>query len=153
MTAPLTGPPPGPTPAPGWDLRGPSQRFYQIKLPMSHEAIKLNHEQIFVFYGEFDTELEPEAWNEFLKDPLKTLKNEDVTLPRRGAHFGIRILKLENDGVAPDDEYVEAVTARAQTTVGILGDWTLDEEERDRHIATTIVNHERPLNPRIGITF
>jgi hypothetical protein len=151
MTAP--SPPPGPPPAPGWQNVGPSGRFYQVALPMSHEAIRLHGEPIFVFYGEFDTDLEPDVWDAFLKDPLKMLKNEQVTLPSNGNHFGIRILKLEDTEGGPDEEYVEAVTNRNQTTVGILGQWTLAEEERGVHVTTTVINHERPLNPRIGITF
>jgi len=146
-------PPPGPPPPPGWQRVGPSGRFYEIALPMSHEAIRLNGELRYVFYAEFDTDGESAAWLEFLHDPLKMLKNENVTLPKVGGHLGIRVMKLEADGQEPDDAYTNAITARNQVTIGLLGDWTLDQEDRNRRVTTTIVNHEVPLNPRIGLAY
>jgi hypothetical protein len=145
--------PPGDIP-PGWEPVGPSGRFYQIALPMSDEAVRLNGDQRrYIFYAEFDTSHEGTAWEDFLFDPLKMLQNEDVTLPASGAHVGIRILKLEDDGQSPNEEYTEAVTARGERTMAIMAERKLDPVDRNYHVVTTVLNHEVALNPRIGTAF
>ncbi len=146
--------PPGQEEPPGgWERVGDSGRFFQIALPMSDEAKRLNGEVLrYVFYAEFDTDRESGVWVEFLKDPLRMLIAEQVTIPDHGGDLGMTIVKLVDDGKDPSTEYTDAVEARRDATVAVLAEFgELDQGERDRHVATTVVNHETALNPRIGM--
>lgn len=141
----------------GWVPYGESGRFYAIELPMSAEAIRLNGGPRHVFYGEFDTILESEAWREYLYDPLRMLIAEDVPLPplEGNSHLGINILKLEEigGGELPDD-YETEVRERGSKTLQVLKDHDpVDPGQRERHVSTLVINHEIPLNPRIGTTY
>lgn len=90
-------------------------RFYAVQLPTSSAAERLlsrhpdegKFAQRWEFYAEFDTDLEAEAWKEYLYDPLKVLVAERIRLPyviekvngnyvaELGGHIGIKVLKLE----------------------------------------------------------
>ncbi|GMQ86372.1 MAG: hypothetical protein BMS9Abin07_1947 [Acidimicrobiia bacterium] len=127
---------------------------------MSDEAIRLNGGPRYAFYAEFDTTHESEAWKEYIYDPLKMLVAEGVPLPEENGDLGINILKLEEEeGYVPPDpdeheRYVEMVTARCDKTLQLLEEYgDLDPSERERHVSTLVVNHQVPLNPRIGTTY
>jgi len=151
---PPAAPPPPPTaPIQGWEIVGPSGRFHQIALPMSDEAIRLNSdERRFIFYAEFDTILEEEAWLAYLKDPLKMLTNENVWVPSAGnLHLGINILKLEGKEGDYGEGYKDPVERRGEGTARLLKEYG-EPDRKLLHISTTVLNHEIALNPRIGIT-
>ncbi len=146
----------------GWEPVGPSGRFQVIELPMSDEAKRLNDGTRHLFYAEFDTTNEPDAWREYVYDPLRMLIAEGVPLPVGAGHghLGINIFKLEEgEGLKPPDPdefaaYVAEVTARGNKTLQLLEEYgDLDPSERQRHVSTTVLNHELPLNPRIGTTY
>ena len=142
---------------PDWDRVGPSGRFQVTELPMSDEAIRLNGGPRYVFYAEFDTTFEAEAWHGYIYDPLRMLIAEDVPLPNgaQHGHLGINILKLEErKGVEPPADYVAEVTERGERTIAALEEFgPLDASQREHHITTTVINAEIPLNPRIGTTY
>jgi hypothetical protein len=124
---------------------------------MSDEAKRLNGGPRYLFYAEFDTTYEAEAWREYIYDPLRMLMAEGVPLPNGEGHghLGINILKLEeSEGVEPSDNYVAKVTERGNRTTAALEEFgPLDASQREHHITTTVINAEIPLNPRIGTTY
>jgi hypothetical protein len=131
-----------------WTQRSESGRFVWTALPRSEEAQRLEG-AASVFYGEFDTTLEPDTWREYLYDPLKVLRAEGIPLPSDRLH--ITMVKLQGDGVEPSPEYVRLVEERAAVTRDQLA--RAGEPERDIMITTTIVNHEKGLNPRVVQTY
>jgi hypothetical protein len=138
-----------------WEPVGPSGRFQVTELPLSDEAIRLNGGPRYLFYAEFDTAVEGRAWHDYIFDPLAMLIAENVPLPPELGHLGINILKLEDvEGLEPSDDYVSRVTERGTRTLEVMKAATpVDPGERKRHVSTMVINHEIPLNPRIGTTY
>ena len=133
--------------AEGWS-RSESGRFHFVTLPRSVEAERLGSKESF-FYGEFDTTLEPESWKAYLYDPLRVLRAEGVPLPTDRLH--ITMVKLQGDGTDPAEDYVAMVQERDEITRGLIA--SNGDPERDIVITTTIVGHEKGLNPRVVQTF
>ena len=131
----------------GWS-RSESGRFHFLTLPRSVEAERLGSKEFF-FYGEFDTTLEPEAWKAYLYDPLRVLRADGVPLPSDRLH--ITMVKLQGDGTDPAEDYVAMVQQRDEVTRGLID--SHGDPERDIVITTTIVGHEKGLNPRVVQTF
>lgn len=144
-------------PREGWEPVGPSGRFQVTELPLSDEAMRLNGGPRYLFYAEFDTTFESDAWKEYVFDPLRMLMAEGVPLPNGAehGHLGINILKLEeSEGVELPADYVEELTERGERTIAALEEFgPLDASQRAHHITTTVINAEIPLNPRIGTTY
>lgn len=140
-----------------WTAVGETERFLQAELPMSTEGSRLlgggfRH----ILYAEFDTDSEPEAWREFVYDPLKVLIAEGIIgvtpLDDHHSHLHVTIYKLT--GTSSDDpSYLSRVTQRGDLAAEIYRNTSVPEGSRGAwHVATTVVNHEQPLNPRIGMT-
>jgi hypothetical protein len=150
----------------GWQRAGNTGRFSSIALPMSRQAVSLLGDGAapdHAFYAEFDTTHEPESWRAFLMDPLTMLRAEGLTLPHpykdgRHGHLEIEIFKLEQSpGMGDfDPGYVDAMKARELATHEMLEAYLEEhgpltpEEREQRHVSTTVINHEIGLNPRIG---
>ncbi|MEX0825826.1 MAG: hypothetical protein WD184_03560 [Acidimicrobiia bacterium] len=140
-----------------WTPVGKTGHFLQAELPMSDEGSRLlgggfRH----ILYAEFDTDSESDAWREFVYDPLKVLIAEGIIgatpLDDHHAHLHVTIYKLT--GTSSDDaDYLSRVTQRGELAAEIYRKASVPEGSRGAwHVATTVVNHEQPLNPRIGMT-
>lgn len=137
-----------------WEPVGSTGHFYRISMPMSGEARRLNGGGFRqILYAEFDTEDEGAAWKEFVYDPLKVLIAEGIVSesPDGDAHVHVTIYKLTGAS-ATDEGYLAAVRDRGQRAAELYGQAAIDASTRGRwHVGTTVVNHEQPLNPRIGM--
>jgi hypothetical protein len=136
----------------GWESIGSTGRFFQTSLPMSRQALDLcGGRGKTLIYGEFDTGLEPEAWRAFLYDPLRVLSAEGVLdeIDAPGRHLEIEIMKF----AGPEEyeaDYRTATEARGKKSAKVY-DVALRAETRGGwRVTTVVVNHEQPLNPRIG---
>jgi hypothetical protein len=120
-----------------------------------------------IFYKEFDTIEHPDEWRQFLYDPLSSLDghgvlavadeaarredrdpettplliHEDRDPEKTPLLIHIAIYKLTEPGAKP----------MGAGAVGETVD-TLGSARRNYRVVTTVVNHEEPLNPRIGMT-
>jgi hypothetical protein len=67
------------------------------------------------------------------------------------SHLHVTIYKLT--GTDPEDpDYVSEVTLRGERSAQRCRSTEVAEESRRAwHLTTTVVNHEQPLNPRIGM--
>ena len=105
-----------------------------------------------VFYKEFDTIEHPDEWRQFLYDPLSSLDGHGVlaiaeeTAMEEGRDLDsdpllvhIAIYKLTEAGASPSP-------GGSAPTIDSVG-----EMRRRYRVVTTVVNHEEPLNPRIGM--
>lgn len=122
-------------------------RFFFVKLPSTSVAVRLRGgKSQYVAYGEFDTGGERDVWRQFLYDPLTVLVAEKVPLPSERVH--IVIVKSPDDGREESADYQQEVEARRAATEAALA--TANEPDRDLIVTTTVLNHERGLNPRIA---
>ena len=138
-----------------WEAIGSTGHFHRISMPMSGEAQRLNGGGFrHLLYAEFDTEDEGAAWKEFLYDPLKVLVAEGIvpeTPDEVNSHLHVTIYKLTGTA-ASDEGYVAAVRERGQRAADLYGKAAVTASSRRTwHVGTTVVNHEQPLNPRIGM--
>jgi hypothetical protein len=107
-----------------------------------------------IFYKEFDTIEHPDEWRQFLYDPLSSLdghgvlavadeaaRREDRDPETTPLLIHIAVYKLTEPGAEP-------------MGAGVVGETvdTLGSARRNYRVVTTVVNHEEPLNPRIGMT-
>jgi hypothetical protein len=139
-----------------WELVGPSERFKKVVLPMSGEANRLFGGAFrHILYAEFDTNLETESWHDFVFDPIRVLMAEGVIeatpLDDHHSHLHVTIYKLTGTD-SEDPDYVRDVTLRGERSAQRCRSTEVAEESRRAwHLSTTVVNHEQPLNPRIGM--
>ena len=137
-----------------WEPVGSTGHFYRISMPMSGEARRLNGGGLRrLLYAEFDTEDEGAAWKEFVYDPLKVLIAEGIVSesPDGDAHVHVTIYKLTGEP-AKDEGYLAAVRDRGQRAAELYAKAAIGASTRSAwHVGTTVVNHEQPLNPRIGM--
>ncbi|MEX2323748.1 MAG: hypothetical protein WEA29_08285 [Acidimicrobiia bacterium] len=137
----------------GWEPIGSTGRFFQTSLPMSRSALDLcGGRGKTLIYGEFDTGLEPEAWRAFLYDPLRVLSAEGVldAIDAPDRHLEIEIVKF----AGPEEyeaDYRKATEARGKKSAKVYDGAALHADTRGAwRVTTVVVNHEQPLNPRIG---
>lgn len=139
-----------------WEPIGPSGRFKRAALPMSGEARRLFGGAFrHILYAEFDTDLEGGSWHDFVFDPMRVLMAEGIIgespMDDHHAHLHVTIYKLT--GTDPEDpDYVSEVTLRGERSAEMCRSVEVAAESRRAwHLSTTVVNHEQPLNPRIGM--
>lgn len=101
-----------------------------------------------VFYREFDTIAEPDQWRHFLYDPLRALRSHGVLDVIGGGGEEPRLIHIAIVKVRDPDERGNAVPGDC---LAEPVDDELEEQRRNYRITTSIVNHEQPLNPRIGM--
>jgi hypothetical protein len=145
----------------GWRDIGNTGRFRVTEFPMSVEAARLSEGRHIVL-GEFDTKLEEDHWRRFLYDPLSVLLAEgildEVGGTRRRIHIGI--YKLSVGDREPEGPLFEEYRAAKEPVM----ERSAEEYGKDEHMArltpdfregfcitTTVINHEQPLNFRIGM--
>lgn len=138
-----------------WEPVGSTGHFHRISMPMSGEARRLNGGGFrHLLYAEFDTDDEGAAWKEFVYDPLKVLIAEGIvpSAPEdANTHIHVTIYKLTGDA-ASDPGYIAEVRDRGQKAAELYARADIAGSTRGAwHVATTVVNHEQPLNPRIGM--
>jgi hypothetical protein len=137
-----------------WESVGITGRFRRVRLPLSGDALALNGgRQRFLVYGEFDTGLEPEAWQTFLYDPLRVLNAEGLLdgVEDEHPHLQVNIIKLTGPEEY-EDVYESETRQRGARSAEIYGAAEVsDQMRRDWYVSTSVVNHEAPLNPRIGM--
>ncbi|HLE38432.1 MAG TPA: hypothetical protein VJA44_02115 [Acidimicrobiia bacterium] len=139
----------------GWEPVGSSGHFRGISMPMSDEARRLNGGGFrHLLYAEFDTEYEAAAWKEFVYDPLKVLVAEGIvseTPVEAHPHLHVTIYKLTG-AKAGDDGYIAEVRERGRRAAELYLNTEVSASARQTwHVGTAVVNHEQPLNPRIGM--
>ncbi len=138
-----------------WEPAGNSGHFYSSALPMSDEARRLNGGGLrHLFYAEFDTEDEGAAWKEFVYDPLKVLLAEGiVSAAPEDAHPHIHVTIYKLTGSTTSDEgYLAEVRERGRLAAELYSNTEVSAATRQTwHVGTAVVNHEQPLNPRIGM--
>jgi hypothetical protein len=138
-----------------WETVGSTGRFRRIRLPLSDDALGLNGGRArHLVYGEFDTGLEPEAWRTYLYDPLRVLNAEGLLddVEGRHPHLQVNIIKLTGPEVY-EDSYAEDMRRRGARSAEVYEAAEVSEEMRQAwNVSTSVVNHEAPLNPRIGLT-
>jgi hypothetical protein len=136
-----------------WEPAGSTGHFYKISMPMSGEARGLGGSFRRLLYAEFDTADEAAAWKEFVYDPLKVLIAEKIVSasPVGDPHVHVTIYKLTGEP-ATDEGYLAAVRDRGQRAAELYARAVIEASTRRAwHVGTTVVNHEQPLNPRIGM--
>ncbi|MEX1208231.1 MAG: hypothetical protein WEE36_06400 [Acidimicrobiia bacterium] len=139
-----------------WELVGPSERFKKAALPMSGEANRLFGGAFrHILYAEFDTDLEPDSWHDFVFDPIRVLMAENIIgpTPLDDHHSNLHVTIYKLTGTDPEDpDYVAEVTRRGELSARMCRSTEVAEESRRAwHLSTTVINHEQPLNPRIGL--
>jgi hypothetical protein len=140
-----------------WEPVGETGHFRRALLPMSETARLLPAGGFrHILYGEYDTDSEPEAWHDFLYDPLKVLIAEGIVgeTPEDEHHSHLHVTIYKLTGPASEDEaYRSEVGQRGDHAARVYASATIaDGARRAWHVGTTVVNHEQPLNPRIGMT-
>lgn len=108
-----------------------------------------------ILYLEFETIYESGPWHDFVFDPLRMLIAEGIIestpLDEHHSHIHVTIYKLTGPD-AEDADYVSEVTRRGALTSEMFKKTVVAEGTRSAwHLGTTVVNHEQPLNPRIGM--
>jgi hypothetical protein len=138
-----------------WESVGATGRFRRVRLPLSDDALTLNGgRQRFLVYGEFDTGLEPEAWGTFVFDPLKVLSAEGLLddVEDEHPHLQVNIIKLTGPEVY-EEAYESETRQRGERSAELYRAAEVsDDMRRDWYVSTSVVNHEAPLNPRIGLS-
>jgi len=106
-----------------------------------------------ILYKEFDTIDHPDEWRQFLYDPLSSLDAHGV--------LAVAVEAALAEGRDLEEEpllvhiAIYKLTEPGATGVGGSGAPTVDtmgDRRKLYRVVTTVVNHEEPLNPRIGMT-
>lgn len=152
----------------GWEPVGTSGHFARTRLPLSDDALTLNRgEPLYLYFGEFNTGPEAEAWKAYVYDPLRVLiaegiieadeSSDDAAESKRGkgrGHHNLQIEIVKLAGPESEDAELEAHLRKLGDQAARLYESTqVDDAVRDEWSVTTSVSyHERGLNPRIGLT-